>query len=72
MLLSDSCLSETVGDDKCLLFYAAISGSNLLSSNRKLIHCSMTSGPLAGKTLMAGAKITWEAASFTWLVPELG
>lgn len=31
---------------------------------------SMTSGPLAGKTQMAGAKISWEAASFTWLVPE--
>lgn len=31
---------------------------------------SMTSGPLAGKARMAGAKIAWEAASFTWLVPE--
>lgn len=31
---------------------------------------STTSGPLAGQMRMAGAKITWEAASFTWLVPE--
>lgn len=31
---------------------------------------SRTSGPLAGQMRMAGAKITWEAASFMWLVPE--